>query len=272
MYGAILGDIAGSIYTKRPIHTKRFPLLAEDSHFADGTILTAAVACAVMASQTVPTCTLAQLQSLTAAKLQKWGRKFSRVEYEQHFAHWLAQARPRPYDHPDNGAAIRVSAVGWLYGDLTHTLDATRATALATHSDPGSVAGAQAVAAAIFLARTGQRKGDIRGYLESVFGYDLYCDGTFTPANSQGGAHVDPVPQAILAFLNSSSFVDAVRRAVALGSDANTQACIAGGIAEAFYGVPPRLVPVCRERLPQLVLKALDLFYSRCPQKKDIQK
>ena len=168
------------------------------------------------------------------------------------FRRWLRAEHPQPYGSFGNGSAMRVSVAGWLFDTLERTLEMAKVTAEVTHNHLKGIKGAQATAAAIFLARTGHSKPEIRQYVEQTFGYDLSrtCD-EIRP----GYRHVEicqqTVPEAIIAFLESTGFEDALRNAVSLGGDSDTLACITGGIAEAFYGMPPELQQETLKRLPE---------------------
>ena len=156
---------------------------------------------------------------------------------------------------------MRVAAAGWLYDTLEKTREAARRTAIVTHNHPEGVKGAEATASAIFLAREGSSKEEIKSYIVQEFGYDLSRTlDEIRPGYSMDATCQGSVPEAILSFLESTDFEDAVRGAVSLGGDTDTIACIAGSIAEAFYGVPETLQEECRSRLPQDMLAVLGVF------------
>ena len=166
------------------------------------------------------------------------------------FRRWLHAENPNPYGSFGNGSAMRVSAAGWLFDTLDKTLEMAKVTAEVTHDHPEGIKGAQAVAAAIFLARTGHSKVEIKAYVECKFGYDLSrtCD-EIRPTYHHVESCQETVPQAIAAFWESTDFEDALRTAVSLGGDSDTLTAITGSIAEAFYGVPEDLKQECRKRL-----------------------
>ena len=175
------------------------------------------------------------------ASMQRWGRRYPDGGYGGRFFGWLFQKEPQPYNSFGNGSAMRVSPVAWFYDSLEAVENAAAVSARVTHNHPEGVKGAQATAAAVFLARTGHGKGEVRNYLSARFGYDLSrtCD------EIRPGCHFDEtcqgsVPEAIIAWLDSDGFEDAIRNAVSLGGDSDTQAAIAGSIAEAFYGGVPQ--------------------------------
>ena len=251
MYGAILGDIIGSPYEfDQGDKTKDFPLFTDLSMFTDDSIMTLAVAEAFMDS-------LEKGEDLEKTKkrliryMQFWGEKYPNAGYGSQFSWWLMTGSPQPYNSYGNGSAMRVSSIGWLYDDLDTVLKMAKLSAEVTHNHPEGIKGAQATAAAIFLARTGYTKAEIKEYIEILFEYDLNrtCD-EIRPTYYHKESCQETVPEAIIAFLESTSFEDAIRNAVSLGGDCDTLTCITGSIAEAFYGVPEELKRKCRTRLP----------------------
>ncbi len=263
MYGAILGDIIGSPYEfDQGDKTKDFPLFIRLSRFTDDTVMTVAVAEALMDTRGRP---LAELGAAAAQSMLKWGRRYPNAGYGGRFIDWLFRnpglQAPPPYGSYGNGSAMRVSAAGWLFDSLEETLAAAGATAEVTHNHPEGVKGAQATAGAIFLARTGRGKTEIRAYVTETFGYDLSrtCD-EIRPTYRHVESCQKTVPEAITAFLEGRDFEDVIRTAVSLGGDCDTLACIAGSIAEAFYGVPEPLADECRRRLPDDMRKVLERF------------
>ena len=259
MLGAILGDMVGSPFEfDRNNHkSKDFPLLSEKSHFTDDTVMTVAVARGLMAGQGNAQKTFAEVQH----EMQYWGRKYPDAGYGGMFGQWLYAEHSEPYGSFGNGSAMRVAAAGWLFDTLDKTLEMAKVTAEVTHNHPEGIKGAQATAAAIFLARTGHSKPEIRQYVEQTFGYDLSrtCD-EIRPYYCHVETCQQTVPEAIIAFLESNSFEDALRNAVSLGGDSDTLACITGGIAEAFYGMPPELQQETLKRLPEDLRAAYELF------------
>ncbi len=250
MLGAILGDIVGSPFEfdHNNYKHKDFPLLSERSHFTDDTVMTVAVARGLMAGQGNAQKTFAEVQH----EMQYWGRKYPDAGYGGMFGQWLYAEHPQPYGSFGNGSAMRVAAAGWLFDTLDKTLEMAKVTAEITHNHPEGIKGAQATAAAIFLARTGHSKPEIRQYVEQTFGYDLSrtCD-EIRPGYRHVETCQQTVPEAIVAFLESTGFEDALRNAVSLGGDSDTLACITGGIAEAFYGMPQELRTETLKRLPE---------------------
>ena len=174
---------------------------------------------------------------------------------------WLFLEGNEPYNSWGNGSAMRVSSVAWLYDDMETVRTMARVSAEVTHNHPEGIKGAEATASAIFLARTGKSKAEIKAYVEENFGYDLSrtCD-EIRPNYHHVESCQETVPEAITAFLEGESFEDVIRTAVSLGGDCDTLTCIAGSIAEGFYGVPEDLKQECRNRLPAQLLKVLSRF------------
>lgn len=194
-------------------------------------------------------------------EMQHFGRLYPNAGYGGMFRGWLRERDPQPYNSFGNGSAMRVSAVGWLYNDIKTVRKMARLSAEVSHNHPEGVKGAEATASAIFLARTGKTKAEIKAYIEENFAYDLSrtCD-EIRPDYYHKESCQETVPEAITAFLEGESFEDVVRTAVSLGGDCDTLACIAGSIAEGFYGVPEELKQECRKRLPERLRGVLDCF------------
>jgi len=228
MLGALAGDIIGSVYEWDNIKHKDFVLFSERCFFTDDSILTVAVAEAIMSGAS------------SADTLRRYYRWYPDAGYGRRFQRWAADPAAEPCNSWGNGAAMRISPVGHAYGDLTTVLQRAREFTEITHNHPEGIKGGQATAAAVFLARTGQDKAVIKAYVEQSFGYDLNTHVDEIRSNygfdesAQG-----TVPQALRAFLDSSGFEDAVRTAVSLGGDSDTLACITGAVAEAYYGGVP---------------------------------
>ena len=267
MYGAILGDIIGSPYEfDRGNKTKDFPLFSEDSEFTDDTVMTVAVAEAFLDMD------FAEDDDVTRDRLvyylRDWARKYPNAGYGLRFLSWLREGGLRPYGSFGNGSAMRVSPVAWLFDDLDMVQRMARLSAAVTHNHPEGIKGAEATASAIFLARTGSTKAEIKAeikaYIEENYGYDLSrtCD-EIRPNYYHVESCQETVPEAITAFLEGDSFVDVIRTAVSLGGDCDTLTAIAGSIAEGFYGVPEVLKAQCRRRLPGEMLEVLRRFEER---------
>ncbi len=259
MIGAILGDMIGAPYEfDRGGKTKDFPMFTEESQFTDDTVMTIAVAEALLDNDRA---TDDGLQAAIVQSMQKWGRKYPYAGYGARFSGWLRARDPQPYGSYGNGSAMRVSAVGWLYETVDETRRIARLTAKVTHDHPEGIKGAEATASAIFLARTGAAKDDIRDYIVNEFGYDLSrtCD-EIRPGYHHVESCQETVPEAVTAFLEGMDFEDVIRTAVSLGGDCDTLTCIAGSIAEAFYGVPDFLEAECKSRLPENIQEILERF------------
>ena len=259
MLGAILGDMVGSPFEfdHNNYKHKDFPLLSERSHFTDDTVMSIAVAVGLIDGKGLPERTFGAVRH----EMQCWGRAYPHAGYGGVFRRGLRAEHPQPYGSFGNGSAMRVAAAGWLFDTLDKTLEMAKVTAEVTHNHPEGIKGAQATAAAIFLARTGHSKSEIRQYVEQTFGYDLSrtCD-EIRPGYRHVETCQQTVPEAVIAFLESNSFEDALRTAVSLGGDSDTLACITGGIAEAFYGMPPELKKETLKRLPEDLRAAYELF------------
>lgn len=242
MTGAIAGDIIGSVYEFDNIKTTDFPLFTNESDYTDDTIMTVAVADWLLNGGDL------------AKVMQQYGREYPYPTggYGGRFSGWLREKDPQPYNSWGNGSAMRVSAVGWMFDSLEKTLEVAKETAVVTHNHPEGIKGAQATAAAIYLARTGKSKQDIKQYIETTFSYDLgrTCDEIRPFYRFNESCH-GTVPEAIIAFLDSSDFENAIRLAVSLGGDSDTLACITGGIAEAFYGIPEDIKLEVKKRIPE---------------------
>lgn len=268
MYGAILGDIIGSPYEfdEQNIKTKEFPLFRFDSEFTDDSVMTIAVADALLRIRTENDEHIdeddreAKDRFIMTQSLKRWGNTYPDAGYGVRFIKWLRSGEG-PYGSYGNGSAMRVSPAGWLYGSMEETMQMAELSAVVTHDHPEGIKGAKAVAAAIYLARTGASKSEIKTYIESEFGYDLSrtCD-EIRPSYHHVETCQATVPEAVTAFLEGQDFEDVIRTAVSLGGDCDTLTCIAGSMAEAFYGVPDDLKQECRARITPPMLEVLDAF------------
>ena len=231
MYGAIIGDIVGSVYEFDNIKTKDFPLFSSKSTYTDDSIVTIAVAKALIYSRENQT----SFKSALIRYMREYGQRYPHAGYGGMFSRWLISATPKPYNSFGNGSAMRVSPCGLIAVTLQEALDLAKASAEVTHNHPEGIKGAQATAAAIFLARCGKSKDEIRKYIEANF-YKLQMSlDDIRPKYFFNETCQETVPQAIIAFLESESFEDAIRNAVSLGGDSDTLAAITGSIAWAFY-------------------------------------
>jgi ADP-ribosylglycohydrolase len=253
MLGAIAGDVIGSTYEARPVKTADFELFPPASQFTDDTVLTVATAEALLGDGDY------------AGAYRCYGRAYPNAGYGGSFYRWLFSDDARPYNSWGNGAAMRVNPVGVALDTVDEVLAEAARSAAVTHNHPEGIKGAQAAALAVFLARSGADKTSIRSAIEERFGYDLarLLD-AIRPTYRFDVSCQGSVPESLIAFLASTDYESAVRNAISLGGDADTMACIAGGIAQAFYGAVPELITrEVRSRLPEGFLDVLDRFESR---------
>lgn len=260
MYGAILGDIIGSPFEfDRGDKTKDFKLFSRRSHFTDDSVMTLAVCEALL--KVGQDATVKEIEDAVISSMQSWGRRYPHAGYGGYFRRWLTACHPEPYNSFGNGSAMRVSAAGWLYDSLEKTRTVAKATANVTHNHPEGIKGAEATASAIFMARNGSSKEEIKKYIENEFHYDL----NRTLDEIRPSYHMDEtcqktVPEAIIAFLEAKDFEDAIRNVVSLGGDTDTLGAITGSIAEAYYRIPEWLMTECRKRINRDMRVVLDDF------------
>jgi len=230
MLGAIVGDIVGSIYEWHNITTKDFPFFAQKCFFTDDSVMTIAVADALLQGGTPDD---------MVDSMKHFGRLHPDAGYGGRFGRWVISDDRRPYNSWGNGSAMRVSACAWWADCLSEAEDLARVSAQVTHNHPEGVKGAQATAGSIYLARTGTDKAGIRDYVSTTYGYDLTRSiDEIRPTYKFNESCQNTVPEAITAFLESTDFEDAIRTAISLGGDSDTLAAITGGIAEAAYSIP----------------------------------
>ena len=264
MLGAVLGDIIGSPYEfdENNIKTTEFPLFSRRSSFTDDSVMTLAVAQALMDSWGQND------EAVSAAlvrRMQQLGRAYPGAGYGGRFAGWLTQKQPRPYHSYGNGSAMRVSAAGWLYRTLEDTLHAAALTAAVTHDHPEGIKGAQATAAAIFFARAGADRPAVRAWLQRTFGYDMHRTlDEIRPHYYMDESCQGTVPQALTAYFEGDSYERTVRLAVSIGGDSDTIACIAGGPAEACFGLPEELKAQALERLDEPLRRIAEAYEAFC--------
>jgi ADP-ribosylglycohydrolase len=231
MLGAIAGDVIGSVFERHPIKSKEFPLFVPQSRFTDDTVLTVALADSLLH------------QKDWVTTLKAYYADYPDVGFGGAFITWTQGGSREPYGSWGNGSAMRVSPTAWVGQTLDEVLMLAARSAAVTHDHPEGIKGAQAIAAAVFMARTGATKQAIGQEIAMRFGYDLdrTIDG-IRPAYRFDVSCQGSVPEAILAFLEAADFEDAIRNAVSLGGDADTMASMAGAIAEAFYGSVPEFI------------------------------
>ena len=258
LYGTIFGDIAGSTYEFRACKNYKFTTVPEKSHFTDDTVMTLAIASWLMKNPD-------DLEVLIK-EIQFFGNRYPKAGYGGMFRKWLIAEDPKPYNSFGNGSAMRVSPCAWVAKSLDEALILATKSAEVTHNHPEGIKGAQAVAAAIWMARNGSTKEEIKAYIESIFEYNLSRtikeikeSGYDFDSTCQGS-----VPESIIAFLESEDYEDCIRKAIWLGGDADTQAAIAGSIAEAFYDMPVRFIGDVEKRLDKYLLSVLNKFNEFC--------
>lgn len=262
MLGAIIGDMIGSPYefTGHSIKTTEFPLFSALSRFTDDTVMTCAVAKGLLA----PANNEAQERDNLINAMHDLGREFPRAGYGQRFVLWIYGRKREPLGSYGNGSAMRVSPVGWMFDSLELVEHHAAISAAVSHNHLEGIKGAQAVAGSIFLARTGASQDAIRQYVTNRYGYDLTRTlDAIRPHYYHIETCQQSVPEAITAFLESTSYEDAVRKAVSLGGDADTQAAIAGSIAEAFYGrIPEAMIQEAFTRLSPSLFSVIRAWYE----------
>lgn len=251
--GAVIGDIVGSRFEGcryQDIKSTKFELFTERNRFTDDSVMTVAVADWLLSGRNL------------VESMRDWGRRYHNRGYGVRFANWLfITQNPQPYNSFGNGSGMRVSPVGFYARSLDEALDLARQSAEVTHNHPEGIKGAQAIASAIYLAREGKSKDEIRDYIEKTFGYDLHrdCD-EIRPGYDFDMTCQGSCPEAIVAFLDSSDYESAIRLAVSLGGDSDTIACMTGGIAAAFYGVPDNIIARAVKYLPDDMLEIICKF------------
>ncbi len=255
MIGAIAGDIIGSVYEWSNIKTTDFPLFSRNCRFTDDTVLTVALADSILHG------------SNYVEKLKKYYSYYPNAGYGGDFRRWAASTNTEPYNSWGNGSAMRVSPVGFAYNTLDEVLEQAQKSAEVTHNHEEGIKGAQATASAIFLARSGKSRKEIKEYIEETFKYNLNESlDTIRKYYQFDVSCQGSVPQAITAFLESDNFEDAIRKAISIGGDSDTIACITGGMAQAFYkGVPDNIVNKTIEILDKRLNKVVFEFMQKYP-------
>ncbi len=236
--------------------SKDFPLWGEGCHFTDDTVLTVATADCILKG------------GRFEDYYYSYTSQFPSCGYGTNFMKWYFTRKFRnqfvPYQSFGNGSAMRVGPVGWGYERMTDVLDKSRDSAICTHNHEEGVRGAQAIATCVFLARKNESKGHIKRFVEEKFSYNLDCSLEDGQKNHKWNAtSMQTVPQAITAFLESDNYEDCVRNAIAIGGDSDTLACMAGSIAEAYYGVPSELREKAYTYLPEKIIEVIEKFEFR---------
>ena len=234
MLGAMIGDIIGSVYEWNNWKDKRFKLFHPQCRMTDDSVMTAAVASALLSSDLTD---LEQFKENLVAEMHRFGKAYPGLGYGPRFEKWLIQGDTKPYGSLANGSAMRVSPVAWVAETMEECLTLAKASAEVTHDHPEGIAGAQALAGAVFLAKMGERKEVIRDFVSDYYSLDFTLDG-IREEYAFDVSCVGSVPQAIVAFLEATGYEDAIRNAVSIGGDSDTIACMTGAVAAAFYGIP----------------------------------
>lgn len=242
MIGAIIGDVIGSVFEWHNTKTTDFELFSKESRFTDDTVMTVAIADALLDKQNYRNPIKDEIESrkIYTGKLRQYGHRYPDVGYGSMFNNWLTDNSQKPYNSYGNGSAMRVSSIGFAANSIEEALKESKRSARVTHNHREGIKGAQAVAVAIFLAKSGENKENIKRSIERMFKYNLNrklddIRNIYKFDSSCQGS----VPEAIIAFLESEDFEDAVRKAISIGGDSDTIACITGGIAQAFYNKIP---------------------------------
>ena len=259
MIGAILEDIVGSIYEFDNIKTKEFELFDKECFFTDDSVMTIAIAEALMQTEEINEENLEDFKENLITVMHEIGVKYPDCGYGGHFLVWILRNKREPYNSFGNGSAMRVSAVGWYARTLEEAELIARATAEVSHNHPEGIKGAVATAGAVFLARCGATMDELRDYISKyytidftideirpIYDYDITCQGT--------------VPQAMQAFFESTNFEDAIRNAISIGGDSDTLAAITGAVAEAYYGIPDDLKETTLSYLDERLLDITERF------------
>ena len=260
MYGAIIGDIIGSRFEfDRGRKTKKFELFTNECDFTDDTIMTAAVAEALMDAG--PDADEKTIKGAVIRSMKKWGQKYPNAGYGARFISWVLTDDPKPYGSYGNGSGMRVSSAGWLYDSIERTREVARWTAEVSHNHPEGVKGAESVAAAIYMARNGSSKDEIKAYIENEFGYDLSRTlEEIRPTYHHVEDCMHTMPEAFTCFLESESYEDCIRNVMFIGGDTDTLGAIAGAVAEAFWGLPIGIIIQAKDFIPDDVEKVVERF------------
>ena len=260
MIGAIVGDIVGSRFEfDRGEKSKEFKLFTPANHYTDDTVMTVAVAEALMNAGLDADEKTIKKELITCMK--KWGQMIPNAGYGARFIHWVLTDDPEPYGSYGNGSGMRVSPVGWLYDTIERTREVARWTAEVTHNPPEGIKGAESTAAAIFLARTGEEMDVIVDYIEREFGYDLSRTlDDIRPTYSHVEDCMHTMPEAFTCFIEAEDYEDCLRNVMYIGGDTDTLCAIAGAVAEGFWGIPTILIAKARMFLPDVIEELMKRF------------
>ena len=254
--GAIAGDIIGSTHEFKPIKTKEFSLFNKKSSFTDDTIMTLAVAKWLLKDK--------NSKEELVRQLQDFGNRYPKGGYGRMFNNWLKTENPEPYNSWGNGSAMRVSPVAWVGDSLDEVQRLAKISAEVTHNHPEGIKGALATADAIYLARLGSSKEEIRDHIEIRYNYDLNRTvDEIRPYYNFDVSCQGSVPESIICFLEAEDYEDTIRNCISLGGDADTMAAIAGGIASAYWEVPNEIHSKAIHRLSYDLLNVLIEFEDK---------
>ena len=252
MTGAIIGDIVGSRFEFRNHLSKEFRFFSPRCCFTDDTVMTCAVAQALMDSKE----DFSDLQEKTVAAMQRIGRQFPNCGYGARFIDWMFSDDPQPYNSYGNGSAMRISPVGFAARDVNEAKRLSAAVTSVSHNHPEGMKGAEATAVAIVMARQGRSKEEIRAAMEEYYDLSVSVDEHRRRWNGHGREICQvSLPQALACFFEGESYEDVIRSCISIGGDSDTIAAIAGGIAEAFYGIPEDIRGQMWEYLPPVLAK-----------------
>ena len=257
MFGAVLGDIIGSRFEfDRGGKTKEFRLFTSENDFTDDSVMTAAVAMALV--NISDDANEEDVKNQIINCMQRWGREYPDAGYGARFIHWIFAKNPEPYNSWGNGSATRVSAAGWLCDSLERTREVARLSAEVSHNHPEGIKGAECTAAVIYLARTGKSKKEIKEYVIREFGYDLHESlDDMRSRHRHDESCMDSLPKALVSFFEGNSYEDVVRNAVSLGGDTDTLAAIAGAMAEGMYEIPEPIITEGLRYIPKVMKQVL---------------
>ncbi len=258
MIGAILGDIIGSRHEFNNIKTKDFELLTAGCGFTDDTVMTCAVALALLECHGDYT----ELEKKTVEVMQSIGRKYPNCGYGGMFWRWMFSDHPKPYNSFGNGAAMRVSPVGFIAENIGQAKELAYKVTAITHNHPEGLKGAEATAIAIVMARQGSTKEEIREVMERDYYTSEHTVDEYRDIIRGHGDETCQVsmPEALQCFYEGESYEDVIRNCISIGGDSDTLAAIAGGIAEAYYGVPEELKGRLPEYLDERLMNIVDEF------------
>ena len=265
MLGAVIGDIVGSPFEfdqhREAAYSRKYQLISENSYFTDDSVMTLAVADALM--KVMPhkgdKVSEADFEKQAIKSMQEFGRAYPHAGYGSKFYYWLMKKNPTPYNSWGNGSAMRVSPVAWAFDDLESVENFAAASSRISHNSPEGIRGAKATAGAIFLARTGKSKDEIKNYICEKYYYDLSRSlDEIRRTYKHFESCQQTVPEAITAFLAGENFEDVARSAVSLSGDSDTLTAIACSIAEGFYGIPDEITNMANEKLDDYLREIID--------------